>query len=356
MPCPLPVPVRQAIWRRYQNGQDGRTIAEILGLCPRTVRQLIHRFRRKGQSGVIPSYERCGAATAKRPESVVQAAIAMRREHPSWGAGLIRVKLQRQRSDDRPPAERTLQRWFVRAGLAPAPRGRRPVSQSRRAERPHQVWQMDASEKVPLRTGQRVSWLRIVDECSGAVLWTFVFPPGRLVDVDWNPPRRPQDNGVVERSQGTAKRWAEPGACATVAELQRRMEEMDGIQRQEYPSIDGRSRLEAFPQLVHSGRAYTPGWERAHWSLAAVAAHLAKNVVPRRVDRSGMVSVYNRNHYVCIIHKGKTVHVMFDPTASEWIFADEKGQQLRTRHAPEISRKAIIGLMVTHRRKETNDQ
>ncbi len=179
---------------------------------------------------------------------------------------------------------------------------------------------------------------------------------GLEVGVDWNPPRRPQDNGVVERSQGTAKRWAEPGASDTAEELQRRMGEMDGIQRAEYPSVRGRSRLEAYPQLVHSGRAYTPAWERGHWSLAAVGAHLAGYAVPRRVDRSGTVSVYNRTHYVGKIHERKTVHVMFDPEAREWIFADEEGRQLRSRPAPEISREAIMGLTVTHRRKGTNDQ
>lgn len=76
--------------------------------------------------------------------------------------------------------------------------------------------------------------------------------------------------------------------------------------------------------------------------------------MPRRVDKSGTVSVYNRNHYVGKIHAGKTVHVMFDPVALEWIFTDEKGRQLRSRPAAEISRKTIIGLMVTHRRKGTD--
>jgi transposase len=177
MPHPLPVPVRLAIWRRYQDGQDGSTIAHDLGLAPRTVRRLVHRLRREGQAAVSPDYHRCGAATPKRPESLVHAALALRREHPLWGAGLIRVLLHRQFPQDAPPAERTLQRWFVRAGLTPVPAGRRPTSAPRRAQRPHETWQMDAAEKVPLSTGQRVCWLRIVDECSGAVLWTVVFPP-----------------------------------------------------------------------------------------------------------------------------------------------------------------------------------
>jgi hypothetical protein len=180
MPRPLPVPVRRAIWRRYQDGQDGPTIAQDLGLAPRTVRRLIHRLRQVGTAAVFPDYDHCGTVTPKPPESVVQAALALRREHPLWGAGLIRVILHRQLPQDDPPAERTLQRWFVRAGLNPAPTGRRPATASRRAQRPHQTWQMDAAEKVPLGTGQRVCWLRIVDECSGAVLWTVVFPPMRL--------------------------------------------------------------------------------------------------------------------------------------------------------------------------------
>ena len=180
MPRPVPVPLRLALWRRHLDGQDGPTIARALGLAPLTVRRLIHRLRQEGQPAVIPRYDRGGAATPKCPESVVQTALALRREHPSWGAGLIRVMLRRQLPADSPPAERTLQRWFVRAGLAPTPAGRRPVSESRRAERPHDVWQMDAAEEVPLADGRRVSWLRIVDECSGAVLWTVVFPPGTL--------------------------------------------------------------------------------------------------------------------------------------------------------------------------------
>jgi hypothetical protein len=50
-------------------------------------------------------------------------------------------------------------------------------------------------------------------------------------------PLTQQDNGVIERSRGTGKRWAEPGACANASELQRRLQDMDVIQREEYPTI-----------------------------------------------------------------------------------------------------------------------
>jgi len=176
---------------------------------------------------------------------------------------------------------------------------------------------------------------------------------GLEVGVDPNPPRHPQDNGVVERSQGTGKRWGEPWTCDSPEELHGRLKAMDEIQRQEYPSIAGQSRWDAFPQLVHSGRAYTPEWEEANWSLALVAANLAGYAVRRRVDASGAISLYNRRHYIGIIHKRKNVHVMFDPETHEWIVADEDGRQLSRQPATRIIREDIMNLTVSLRNKTT---
>ncbi len=79
---------------------------------------------------------------------------------------------------------------------------------------------------------------------------------GLGVDVIWNPPRRPQDNGVVERSQGVAWNWAEPDRCHDAAKLQWRLDQEDRVQRECYPYGSFRSRLEAYPSLRHSGRLY----------------------------------------------------------------------------------------------------
>ena len=179
---------------------------------------------------------------------------------------------------------------------------------------------------------------------------------GLGVGVAPNPPRRPQDNGAVERSQGTAKRWGEPWSCDSSGELQRRLWEMDAIQRQDYPSIAGRSRGEAFPQLVHSGRAYTPEWEEAHWSLERAAAELAGYAVRRRVDATGTISLYNRRHYVGSIHKRKNVFVMFDPETYEWVVADDEGRQLSRQPAKQINREDIRDLAVSLRDQGTQGQ
>src|SRR5262249_19737585 len=129
-----------------------------------------------------------------------------------------------------------------------------------------------------------------------------------------------------------------------------RLQEMDQIQREEYPSLHGRSRREAYPGLEHSGRPYSRAWERRHWQLEPVLAELASHAVPRKVDGCGSVSLYSRNHYVGIAHAGKRVFVMFDPERREWVFSDDGGQQLRSHPAEEICRPRIEGLTVTNPR------
>lgn len=177
MSCPTPMPLRHAILRRWNKGQSVATIAESLRVVPRTVRHLVRRFRHAGDAAVAPSYHRAETPEPKGSRELFQIAVTMRRQHPTWGAGLIRVILRRDGASSSPPTERTLQRWFRRCGVAPAPVGRRPARSDQRAQAPHEIWQMDAKEQVRLASGERVSWLRIVDECSGAVLWTTVFPP-----------------------------------------------------------------------------------------------------------------------------------------------------------------------------------
>ena len=202
MPAPISLPLRRAMWRRWQSGKSVGDIAQALGLHPRSVRQLLHNWIQQTQPVLAPAY-RAGNRTRSAPvQQLHDHALAMRQEHPSWGAGLIRVLLGQQFPSATLPTERTLQRWFHQAGLGPAPKGRRPASNVTRAQRPHEVWQVDAKEQVRLSSGQRVSWLRVVDECSGAVLATVVFPPRELVEGSGH--RRPNRAAPRFRALGSA--------------------------------------------------------------------------------------------------------------------------------------------------------
>ena len=82
---------------------------------------------------------------------MIRAALRLRREHPTWGAGLIRVHLLQAVTGRPVPSERAIQRWLAKAGLGPAPRGRRPRVDTARAASPHETWQMDAKEKIRIQ-------------------------------------------------------------------------------------------------------------------------------------------------------------------------------------------------------------
>ena len=146
---------------------------------------------------------------------------------------MIRVALAQRRPECPLPEPRTLQRWFRAAGLGPAPPPIRPPRVGGRAGQPHLTWQIDAAELIPLRDRSLVSWLRIVDEATGAVLQTTVFPPRALDQVDphatqqalrqaftrWGRPERLRvDNGAPWGCAGTCpptwsagwRAWASP--------------------------------------------------------------------------------------------------------------------------------------------------
>jgi transposase len=375
-------------------------VAGEFSVSLRTVQRLFLRFEQHGAEAIAPHYEQCGTPQATEAE-VVRSLCQLRRDHPRWGAEMIRLELQDQYAVL--PCARTIQRHLRKAGLRTAPAGR-PYSGNYprvpRAERPHQGWQTDASENLALKSKQ-VCWLRVVDECSGAFLKTSIFPQARWEHVDrysiqeamrqvfaswgrperlrvdngypwgssgdfppemalwligldvemvWIPPACPQQNGVVERAQGIGQNWAEPQTCRDSTELQQRCDEIDRRQRECYPYQERRSRWEVYPQLQHSGRKYSPVWERRNWDLSKVLKCIAAKVAARQVDASGSISLYHRTRYVGKPHIGSTVYVSLDPTGPTWVIADHEGREVRTHPATELTAERIRNLSVACRK------
>lgn len=192
MPKPVPIPMRQKIWERAARGESAASPAQAFDLSPRTVRHLLKRARQYGKAGLPPGYRAPSTPDHAYPDGVRQAALASRRDHPTWGAELIRVMLAEERPQVAWPSPQTIRRWLRATDLAPAPAGRRLGSSSSyvRATEPHQTWQIDASEHIPIADKSEVCWLRVVDEATGSVLRTDVFPP-RFLDPG-RPPRGPE--------------------------------------------------------------------------------------------------------------------------------------------------------------------
>jgi transposase len=146
---------------------------------PATVRNWWQRFRREGEAGLQTRYQHCGPQGPKAGPAVHRAAVAMKREHPTWGAGLIRLELQKQFPDQALPQVRAIQRWFQKAGLQPL-RAKHPPVERQRAREPHEVWEVDAKERMHRADGSPTSVLSVTDEASGALLGATPFPPVSL--------------------------------------------------------------------------------------------------------------------------------------------------------------------------------
>lgn len=180
MPKPVPIPIRRKLLQRAQDGESTASLAAAFGLPTRTVRHLRKRFRDRGPDGVTPDYHPPRSLPHAYPDQTRDAALVLRRQHPTWGSVLIWVALGQQKPRLDRPHPGTLRRWFHDAKLSPTPPSRQPRPQSKRATGPHQTWQIDAAERIPIADGTQVCWLRVVDEASGAVLGTTIFPPSLL--------------------------------------------------------------------------------------------------------------------------------------------------------------------------------
>jgi hypothetical protein len=222
--------------------------------------------------------------------------------------------------------------------------GQVPVAEVRTAVRQQfRRWGRPAA----VRIDNGVPWGNWNDLPTPFALWLI----GLGIALFWNDPCCPQQNPKVERSQGTGKRWSEPGQCPSVAALQANLDVADRIQREVYPTSGGASRMELFPTLRHSGRRYTLAWERRTWSLATVEAHLAEYVAIRKVGATGHVSVYDHGRYLGKAYQGQYVQVQYDPDRHQWLIADATGRELRRHPAPEISVEQINKLTFRKKRK-----
>lgn len=182
MPAATPLEQRQEIVERRQKGERFADIARQMSMSYRTVRSVWQHYERSGR--LEPAYDRCAHRGVRKDIAIYEKAIEFKREHSTWGAGLIWVELADLFPEEDLPSVRTLQRWFHRGGVASRePKDKRPQISVLRGKEAHDVWAMDAKEQMSLGDGTKASWLIISDEGSGAILQGELFPHKSL-DTD----------------------------------------------------------------------------------------------------------------------------------------------------------------------------
>ena len=181
MPSALSQSIRRKIVERRQGRESLAQIARDFNISYASVSRIWYRFKAEGR--LTPRYDRCSHTEIRKSPVLYERAVLLKQTHPGWGAGLIRLELANEFEEIELPSQRTLQRWFRRAGVAVKPSDHRPKPTVQRGKMTHEVWAMDAKEQMQLENGSYCSWLTITDEKSGAILAVELFPPTAL-DTD----------------------------------------------------------------------------------------------------------------------------------------------------------------------------
>lgn len=168
---------RLEVIRLRQTGLSLRKISKTLGISYQSVQTLCSRYVLEGEKGLVPRYENCGRRTDKESDLAYRAARWLKYLHPTWGAPFIRAQLALRYPNHPIASVRSLQRWFRQSGMS-EPRFPRPPSDARppKAKCVHQIWEIDAKERLKLVSGEVGCYLSIVDKYSGSLLNALVFP------------------------------------------------------------------------------------------------------------------------------------------------------------------------------------
>ena len=135
-----------------QPGANRRELCQRFGISAPTGYTWLHRYETEGVAGLADRSRRPHHSPARTPPAIEQAVLALRAQHPTWGARKLRVLLARQgvRRCRRPrPSPRScggMTPWTPAQG-AGQPRA------FQRFEHPHPnaLWQMDFKAGLALR-------------------------------------------------------------------------------------------------------------------------------------------------------------------------------------------------------------
>lgn len=159
-----------------------------------------------------------------------------------------------------------------------------------------------------------------------------------------NRPRVPQDNAKVERNQGTVGRWVEAENCHSMAELQKRLDEICIIHQSLYRvrKLGNSTRQQTFKDFFEVKRPL----EQAMFDEKKAHSHLAKASYPRKINMNGALCIYNKTFQVQRKYRNTTAVLKFDPEHIAWNVYDQSGNLLKTIPDDRFSKQKLFDLTV----------
>jgi hypothetical protein len=145
-----------------------------------TVKTWCERFALEGNQGLKPHYSNCGRKVGENNLISFRLVRLIAHLHPEWGIPLICCKIRQDYPELPLQSVRHYQRQIRRGGKKVGKPSLPKQAEVDRARVPHEVWQIDAKERIPLKDEAKTEacFLNITDEKTCSLLQAKVFPPG----------------------------------------------------------------------------------------------------------------------------------------------------------------------------------
>jgi hypothetical protein len=395
---------RVEIGERANRGQNDPTIARDMSLSLGVVRKWRRKWQHAGRGGLASQMGRpVSGRLSHTPTEVRAALLKMRQAHPGWGPLTLCLELE---EDDRFEGrevipgrsgaaaflqENQLTRKYGRHTELPQPAVGVP-------HQPHEEWEMDAQGVMRVTPAGKVSLINICDVFSTLKVDSYPclhkskpstldyqlvlrraflhyglpqrfgldhdsvyydntspspFPTvfhlwliGLGVDVTFGDKGQPTDQATIERSHQTITAQALLGQqLADAPAIQAALDERLEFLARRYPSrtLGGQPPLVAYPEAVHSGRAYRPEWEPDLLDMQRVYRYLAQGHWFRRTTPAGQFYVGNHYYGLGVAFAKQMIEITFDPTTCEFICRSEDAQQSTRLPAQGLTRQDLMG-------------
>lgn len=150
-----------------QAGANKSELCRRYGISRPTGDKWIERFEAQGKAGLADRSRRPHRTPERTAAEIEEAIVALRRDHPAWGARTLKARLQAKGHKGLPAAVSTIQAILERHDLIdPQDSDKHKPFKRFEREQANELWQMDFKGHVPLSAGGRCHPLTVLDDHS----------------------------------------------------------------------------------------------------------------------------------------------------------------------------------------------
>jgi len=380
---------RLACAERAAGGQTDAQIAQALGWSKWSVRKWRRTYQKEGEDGLVSRMGRPQrGALSTFPLEVRDELEKLRKTHPGWGpVTLVEELLGDPRFVGLPVPSAAQVARFLKAKELVRPYQRRaglPPGKTPKAKQVHEEWEMDAQGAQPVSGLGQVSVVNLIDVVSHLKVGSYPHLGSRglagrdyqlvlrVAFLEYGLPVRisldhdsaffdntstspypshlhlwlaaldiqvyfiqkppPQEHALIERTHQTisaqaltGQTWSHPLA------LWHGLDQRREFLNTSYPSrtLHYQAPLEAYPQAVHSERAYRPEWEKQLLDLERVYALLSQGHWYRETNCHGEFWLGLKRYNAGRKCAKSTLEITFDPTTLELVSQKPGTDQVR---------------------------